>query len=98
MGIGFDSGYDFDLKKFTTTNINFSWDLHCWEFSFSWVPFGDRKSYMAQLNIKSPLLQDLKIQQRGRLGRTDESLILKTPSPSHEVALHPSLAEATCQQ
>jgi hypothetical protein len=72
--IGFDSGYDFNLKKFTTTNINFSWDLHCWEFSFSWVPFGDRKSYMAQLNIKSPLLQDLKIQQRGRLGRTDELL------------------------
>jgi hypothetical protein len=48
--------------------IGLHWDLHCWEFSASYVPFGQRKSYMVQLNIKSALLQDLKIQRRGNLG------------------------------
>lgn len=79
--ISVNSGYDmkdikwsdFDrkqlgLRNFTTTNIGFHWDLHCWEFSVNYVPFGQRKSYMAQLNIKSPLLQDLKVQRRGNLG------------------------------
>jgi hypothetical protein len=79
--ISFNSGYsmddpryrtlqfrDFGLRDFTTTNIGLHWDLHCWEFSFNYVPFGQRQSYMAQLNIKSALLQDLKIQRRGNLG------------------------------
>jgi hypothetical protein len=47
------------------------WDLHCWEFSASYVPFGARKSYMFQLNIKSALLKDLKLQKRGTLGESD---------------------------
>jgi len=79
--ISVNSGYDmqeikwgnFDrkqlgLRNFTTTNIGLHWDLHCWEFSMNFVPFGIRKSYMAQINIKSPLLQDLKVQRRGNLG------------------------------
>ena len=59
---------DFGLRDFTTTNLGFRWDLHCWEFSMNYVPFGQRQSYMMQLNIKSALLQDLKIQRRGNLG------------------------------
>lgn len=79
--ISFNSGYDmsnaryenlrlsdFGLRDFTTTNIGLHWDLHCWEFSMNYVPFGQRQSYMMQLNIKSALLQDLKIQRRGNLG------------------------------
>lgn len=79
--VSFNSGYDmshpryqtlqfsdFGLRDFTTTNLGLHWDLHCWEFSASYVPFGQRKSYMVQLNIKSALLQDLKIQRRGNLG------------------------------
>lgn len=82
--VSFNSGYDmsnaryqdlqfkdFGLRDFTTTNIGLHWDLHCWEFSLNYVPFGQRKSYMAQLNIKSALLQDLKIQRRGNLGDQD---------------------------
>jgi hypothetical protein len=59
---------DFGFRDFTTTNLGFRWDLHCWEFSMNYVPFGQRRSYMMQLNIKSALLQDLKIQRRGNLG------------------------------
>jgi hypothetical protein len=79
--ISFNSGYDmsnpryedlslsdFGLRDFTTTNLGLHWDLHCWEFSMNYVPFGQRQSYMMQLNIKSALLQDLKIQRRGNLG------------------------------
>lgn len=79
--ISFNSGYsmddpryrtlqfkDFGLRDFTTTNIGLHWDLHCWELSVNYVPFGQRQSYMAQLNIKSALLQDLKLQRRGNLG------------------------------
>ena len=79
--ISFNSGYDmsnpryqtlelsdFGLRDFTTTNLGLHWDLHCWEFSMNYVPFGQRQSYMIQLNIKSALLQDLKIQKRGNLG------------------------------
>ena len=79
--ISFNSGYDmsnprystlqvsdFGLRDFTTTNLGLHWDLHCWEFSMNYVPFGQRQSYMMQLNIKSALLQDLKIQKRGNLG------------------------------
>jgi hypothetical protein len=32
------------------------------------VPFGERKSYFAQLNVKASILEDLKIQRRGSLG------------------------------
>ena len=69
--ISFNSGYDmsnsryedlsfsdFGLRDFTTTNLGLHWDLHCWEFSMNYVPFGQRQSYMMQLNIKSALLQD----------------------------------------
>jgi hypothetical protein len=79
--ISFNSGYDlsnarydkmewkdFGLRDFTTTNLGLHWDLHCWELTFNFVPTGQRKSYMGQLNVKSALLQDLKIQRRGNLG------------------------------
>ncbi|MCC6600255.1 MAG: hypothetical protein IT223_06235 [Crocinitomicaceae bacterium] len=68
-----NSGYDFKAKEFTTTNLGLHWDLHCWELSTSVVPFGIRKSYFIQLNIKSSLLQDLKLQKRGNLG--EETLL-----------------------
>ncbi|MEZ4799122.1 MAG: putative LPS assembly protein LptD [Flavobacteriales bacterium] len=68
VAINFDSGYEFETKKITTTTIGATVDLHCWEFSSTWVPFGTRKSYMFQLNIKSPLLKDLKLQKRGNYG------------------------------
>ncbi|NQX92167.1 MAG: hypothetical protein HRT74_08625, partial [Flavobacteriales bacterium] len=63
--IGFNSGYDFTAKELTTTTLNLYWDLHCWEFTANWIPFGDRQSFSLQLNIKSSLLQDLKLQARG---------------------------------
>lgn len=63
--VGFDSGYDFVAGEFTTTSLNLYWDLHCWELTFNYIPFGVRQSFSLQLNVKSSLLQDLKLQARG---------------------------------
>jgi len=62
--IGFNSGYDFDAKDLTYTSLDIYRDLHCWDLSFSWVPFGARKSYMMTLKVKATVLQDLKLTKR----------------------------------
>ncbi|MCX7954292.1 MAG: putative LPS assembly protein LptD [Bacteroidales bacterium] len=58
------TGYDFATKKFTYTNLNIYRDLHCWEMRLSWVPFGYYKSYYFQINVKSSILQDLKLMRK----------------------------------
>ncbi len=62
--IGVNSGYDFETKDLTYTQVNIYRDLHCWELRFNWIPFGFRKSYGVTLSVKSPLLQDLKLQRK----------------------------------
>lgn len=62
--IGFSSGYDFDAKDLTYTSLDIYRDLHCWDLSFNWVPFGARKSYMMTLKVKATVLQDLKLTKR----------------------------------
>jgi hypothetical protein len=58
--ISYSSGYDFINKDITFSNINIHRDLHCWEMSFSWVPFGAYQMYSFNINAKSSLLKDLK--------------------------------------
>jgi hypothetical protein len=60
----FNSGYDFETKEFTTTRLSVHRDLHCWTLDFNWVPFGTYQSYMISLRVKSPILQDLKVEKR----------------------------------
>ncbi len=67
--ISVNTGYDFKMQEFTPSIFGLHWDLHCWEFSFNMVPFGERKSYFAQLNVKASILEDLKLQKRGSLGQ-----------------------------
>lgn len=62
--IGFNSGYDFELKDLSYTSIDIYRDLHCWEMSFNWIPFGPRQSYLFTIKVKSALLQDLKLTRR----------------------------------
>lgn len=69
--IGFNSGYDFVAKELTPTTLNLYWDLHCWEFTATYIPFGLRQSYAIQLNIKSSTLKDLKLQRRRNLGQNN---------------------------
>ena len=59
--IAFTSGYDFVAHDLTYTSLNFFRDLHCWEMHMTWVPFGSHQSYSFQINVKSSVLQDLKM-------------------------------------
>ena len=56
--------YDIQKEKFSYSSIDIRRDLHCWEMAFYWVPFGYMKSYSIQINVKSAMLQDLKLQRR----------------------------------
>lgn len=62
--INFRSGYDFKLKKLSYTSLDIYRDLHCWEMSFSWIPFGYRQSYVFKINVKSSTLKDLKFDKK----------------------------------
>ncbi len=53
------SGYDFEANEITTTNLSILRDLHCWEMSFNWIPFGDFKSFGFSIYVKSGQLADL---------------------------------------
>lgn len=61
---GYSTGYDFQQKEITATSFNISRDLHCWEMTFSCIPFGTHQSYNFQINVRSSLLKDLKLTKR----------------------------------
>ncbi len=62
--LGYSTGYDFQQKEITATSFNLSRDLHCWEMRFSCIPFGTHQSYNFQINVRSSLLQDLKLMKK----------------------------------
>lgn len=62
--ISLSSGYDFTNKKLSLTSIDIYRDLHCWEMSFNWIPFGFRQSFSLNINVKSSVLKDLKLTRR----------------------------------
>ncbi len=53
------SGYDFENKEITPTEISILRDLHCWEMSFNWTPFGTYRSFGFSIYVKSGYLRDL---------------------------------------
>ncbi|HXB39386.1 MAG TPA: putative LPS assembly protein LptD [Bacteroidia bacterium] len=55
------TNYDFKANNFGYTNIRIHRDLHCWEASINWVPFGFAKQYSVSLNLKTQALRDIKI-------------------------------------
>lgn len=62
--VGFTSGWDFEKSDFSYTSMNIYRNLHCWEMSVRVIPFGRRQSYVFTINVKSPVLQDLKLNRR----------------------------------
>lgn len=68
------TGYDFERHEITTTRLAVLRDLHCWEMSFNWIPFGDFKSFGFSLYVKSGHLRDIlrldvpKQERSGRFG------------------------------
>ncbi len=62
--IVYNSGFDFESKEFTQTQISINRDLHCWQLSLSWVPFGRYQSYNFSIGVKSGMLRDLKLDRQ----------------------------------
>ena len=59
-GISLSGGYDIMNNKLTTSSISISRDLHCWQMSFIWIPFGYHKSWSFNIGVKAASLADLK--------------------------------------
>ena len=59
-GVMFSGGYDLGTRKLTPASISISRDLHCWQMSFSWIPFGYHRSWSFNIGVKAASLADLK--------------------------------------
>ncbi len=59
--VRFATGYDLQNKQVSVTSIDIYRDLHCWEMSIGWRPFGFSQGYFVNINVKSSMLRDLKI-------------------------------------
>ncbi len=69
--VGFTSGYDLALKNVVnTTQINIFRDLHCWQMSANWAPFGALQYYSIDIQVKASMLRDLKLSRRGGAARS----------------------------
>lgn len=62
--VTFNSGYDFKNNGLTPMNLAIYRDLHCWDMSVNWVPYGAYKSYSVTIKVKASILQDLKLSKR----------------------------------
>lgn len=61
--VSMTTNYDIQAKEFSYTTLNLTRSLHCWNMSFSFVPFGNRKSYSFTLAASSSMLRDLKVEK-----------------------------------
>ncbi|RRN76640.1 LPS-assembly protein LptD, partial [Pseudoxanthomonas sp. SGD-10] len=62
--VQFTTGYDFQRNQISATSFSIYRDLHCWDLSINWSPFGNYKYYGINLRVRSSILQDLKISKR----------------------------------
>ncbi|MBB6112997.1 hypothetical protein HDF23_005780 [Mucilaginibacter lappiensis] len=63
--VQYSTNYDIKAGKLgSATSFSIYRDLHCWDLSIQWIPFGYLKSYNVTLKVKSTILQDLKLSKR----------------------------------
>ncbi len=60
--------YDFVSRNIVYPTVTFTRDLHCWQVTGFWIPFGQTRGYNFTIAAKSSLLQDLKL-SRNRLSQ-----------------------------
>ena len=59
MNLNATSGYDFEAKQLTTTQLSATYDMHCFNISISWVPTGQWQSYSFRIQANAAALADL---------------------------------------
>ncbi|MDB5025818.1 MAG: LPS-assembly protein LptD [Mucilaginibacter sp.] len=63
--VQYTTNYDLRANKLSSaTSFGIYRDLHCWDLSMQWLPFGYYKSYNVTLRVKAAILQDLKLTKR----------------------------------
>jgi hypothetical protein len=63
--VQYTTNYDLRAGKLSSaTSFGINRDLHCWDLSMQWLPFGYYKSYTVTLRVKAAILQDLKLTKR----------------------------------
>jgi hypothetical protein len=63
--IQYSTNYDLKAMQLSSaTSFAIYRDLHCWDLSIQWLPFGYYKSYNVTIKVKSSILQDLKLTKR----------------------------------
>ncbi len=56
--------YDFINNEIGVPQLNFTKDMHCWDFTFNWIPTGGNAGFYLRFGIKASQLQDLKIEKQ----------------------------------
>ncbi len=59
LNININTGLDLVNHKITTTQLNATYDLHCFLISISWIPQGQWQSWSFRINAKASALADL---------------------------------------
>lgn len=59
LSISASTGFDFMAMKITTSQISATYDLHCFNISFNWVPTGQWKSWNFLICANAAALADL---------------------------------------
>jgi lipopolysaccharide assembly outer membrane protein LptD (OstA) len=65
--VSWNARLDIVTKEILYQNFNIYRDLHCWEMSFGWQP--ERGYYDFRINVKSSVLQDIKVTKHARDSR-----------------------------
>jgi hypothetical protein len=61
--IAMNTGYDLQDGGLVLPMLQISRNLHCWQMSFQWVPFGQFRSYALEIGLKAPQLKDIHVRQ-----------------------------------
>jgi len=66
--MSYATGWDFVANKISYTKFDFYRDLHCWDLSFMWIPFGGMQRYEFTVKVKAGMLKDLKVDKKKSYG------------------------------
>jgi hypothetical protein len=61
--VSYQTQLDLKLKKAVSQDISLYRNLHCWEAQILWTPTGYNKRLYFRINIKSPMLKELKYEK-----------------------------------
>ncbi len=61
--IAMNTGYDFQNGELVLPMFQISRNLHCWQMSVQWVPFGQFRSYAVEIGLKVPESKDIHVRK-----------------------------------